>query len=131
MFFSISSFGVSSISKENKDFIDSLIDYYISESESYRQIAENFVPEVESVPDTAFGIITGCVYSGFLQAYQNQQQTPGLDDMREFNQIIKERAPLIKKSILEPKVLEIEENSKEEIKEETISKEETKKDTED
>ena len=88
------------ISKENRDFIDSLIDYYISESESYKQIAENFVPEIESVPDTAFGIITGCVYSGFLQAYQNQQQTPGLDDMKEFNQIIKERAVLIKKSIL-------------------------------
>jgi hypothetical protein len=90
------------ISKENRDFIDSLIDYYISESESYKQIAENFVPEIESVPDTAFGIITGCVYSGFLQAYQNQQQTPGLDDMKEFNQIIKERAALIKKSILDP-----------------------------
>ena len=89
------------ISKENKDFIDSLIDYYISESESYRQIAENFVPEVESVSDTAFGIITGCVYSGFLQAYQNQQQTPSLEDMQEFNQIIKERALLIKKSILD------------------------------
>ncbi len=88
------------ISKENKDFIDSLIDYYISESESYRQIAENFVPEIKSVPDTAFGIITGCVYSGFLQAYQNQQQTPSLVDMQEFNQIIKERAPLIKKSLL-------------------------------
>ena len=88
------------ISKENKDFIDSLIDYYISESESYRQIAENFVPEIESVPDTAFGIITGCVYSGFLQAYQNQQQTPSLEDMQEFNRIIKERAPLIKKSLL-------------------------------
>ncbi len=88
------------ISKENKDFIDSLIDYYISESESYKQIAENFVPEVESVPDTTFGIITGCVYSGFLQAYQNQQQTPSLEDMQEFNHIIKERAPLIKKSIL-------------------------------
>jgi len=94
---------VMSISKENKDFIDSLIDYYISESESYRQIAENFVPEIESVPDTAFGIITGCVYSGFLQAYQNQQQTPGLEDMKEFNQMIKERAPLIKKAILETK----------------------------
>ncbi len=90
------------ISKENRDFIDSLIDYYISESESYKQIAENFVPEVESVPDTAFGIITGCVYSGFLQAYQNQQQMPSLEDMKEFNQIIKERAPLIKKSILTP-----------------------------
>ncbi len=88
------------ISKENKDFIDSLIDYYISESESYRQIAENFVPEIESVPDTAFGIITGCVYSGFLQAYQNQQQTPSLEDVQEFNRIIKERAPLIKKSLL-------------------------------
>ncbi|QLH03236.1 hypothetical protein C5F47_06605 [Nitrosopumilus cobalaminigenes] len=90
------------ISKENKDFIDSLIDYYISESESYKQIAENFVPEIESVPDTAFGIITGCVYSGFLQACQNQQQTPSLDDMREFNEIIKERAALIKKAILDP-----------------------------
>ncbi len=97
------------ISKENKDFIDSLIDYYISESESYRQIAENFVPEVESVPDTAFGIITGCVYSGFLQAYQNQQQTPSSEDIREFNKIIKERAVLIKKSILEPNSLQTDE----------------------
>jgi len=90
------------ISKENKEFIDSLIDYYISESESYRQIAENFLPEIESIPDTAFGIITGCVYSGFLQAYQNQQQTPSLEDIKEFNQMIKNKASLIKKSILEP-----------------------------
>ena len=50
------------ISKENKEFINSLIEYYISESESYKQIAENFLPEVKSIPDTAFGIITGCVY---------------------------------------------------------------------
>ena len=91
-----------SISKENKEFIDNLIEYYISESESYKQIAENFLPEVESIPDTAFGIITGCVYSGFLQAYQNQQQTPSLEDMDEFNQIIKKKVLLIKKSILEP-----------------------------
>ncbi len=90
------------ISKENRDFIDSLIDYYISESESYKQIAENFVPEIGSVPDTAFGIITGCVYSGFLQAYQNQQQSPSLEDVKEFNHIIKQRAALIKKAILEP-----------------------------
>ena len=91
-----------SISKENKEFIDSLIEYYISESGSYKQIAENFLPEVESIPDTAFGIITGCVYSGFLQAYQNQQQTPSLEDMDEFNQIIKKKVLLIKKSISEP-----------------------------
>ena len=90
-----------SISKENKEFIDNLIEYYISESESYKQIAENFLPEVESISDTAFGIITGCVYSGFLQAYQNQQQSPSLEDMDEFNQIIKKKAILIKKSISE------------------------------
>ena len=89
------------ISKENKEFINSLIEYYVSESESYKQIAENFLPEVESIPDTAFGIITGCVYSGFLQAYQNQQQSPSLEDIDEFNQIIKKKAVLIKKSITE------------------------------
>lgn len=94
------------ISKENKDFMDSLIDYYISESESYKQIAENFVPEIGSVPDTAFGIITGCVYSGFLQAYQNQQQTPSLEDMKEFNQRMKDRAALIKKAIIDPPKVE-------------------------
>ncbi len=99
------------ISKENREFIDSLIDYYISESQSYRQIAENYVPEIESVSDTAFGIITGCVYSGFLQAYQNQQQTPGLDDMKEFNQILKERAPLIKKSLMDPVKVNVEQKS--------------------
>jgi len=109
------------ISKENKDFIDSLIDYYISESESYKQIAENFVPEVESVPDTTFGIITGCVYSGFLQAYQNQQQTPSLEDMQEFNHIIKERAPLIKKSILEPYKLQINEKKSENEPEQNLT----------
>ncbi|MEJ2259304.1 MAG: hypothetical protein P8X78_02150 [Nitrosopumilaceae archaeon] len=89
------------ISKENREFIESLIDYYISESQSYRQIAENYLPEVDSVSDTAFGIIAGCVYSGFLQAYQNQQQSPSLEDMKEFNQIIKEKASLIKKSLRE------------------------------
>ena len=90
------------ITKENREFIDSLIDYYISESESYRQIAENFVPEVKSVEDTAFGIIAGCVYSSFLQTYQNQQQSPSLEDVSEFNEIIKQRAALIKKAIIEP-----------------------------
>jgi hypothetical protein len=109
------------ISKENRDFIDSLIDYYINESESYKQIAENFVPEIESVPDTAFGIIIGCVYSGFLQAYQNQQQTPGLDDMREFNQIIKDRAAIIKKSILDPPKPESVENETKNMPENTDS----------
>ena len=107
------------ITKENKEFIDSLIDYYISESESYRQIADNFVPEIESVEDTAFGIITGCVYSSFLQTYQNQQQSPSLEDVREFNEIIKQRAALIKKAIIDP--------PKYETAQDTEGKEETEK----
>ena len=93
------------ISKENKEFIDNLIDYYISESQAYRQIAENYIPEIDSTPDTAFGIIAGCVYSQFLQAYQNQHLTPGLEDMKEFNKILKEKAPLIKKAIIKPRKL--------------------------
>ncbi len=108
------------ISKETKEFMDSLIDYYISESESYKQIAENFVPEIESVSDTAFGIITGCVYSGFLQAYQNQQQTPSLEDMKEFNQIIKDRAALIKKAILDPLKIEAVQNETKDMPEDII-----------
>lgn len=89
------------ISKENKEYIESLIHYYISEASSYEQIAEAFVPEVESVADTAFGIITGNIYSEFLQAYMNQKTDVNVEDIQEFYSIIKERAPLIKKAIME------------------------------
>tara|TARA_B100001142_G_scaffold594_1_gene558 strand:- start:833 stop:1147 length:315 start_codon:yes stop_codon:yes gene_type:complete len=100
------------IAKENKEFINSLIEYYISESESYREIAEEFRPEIESVQDTAFGIITGCVYSGFLQAYQNQQQTASLEDIKEFNEMIKQKAPQIKKAISSQSKTENQSNNK-------------------
>ena len=89
------------ISKENKEYIESLIHYYISEAWSYEQIAEGFVPEVESVIDTAFGIITGNIYSEFIQAYLNQKIDVNVEDIQEFYSIIKERAPLIKKAIME------------------------------
>ncbi len=89
------------LSKYTKEFLDSQIDYYISEARSYKQIAESYVPEVESVSDTAFGIIAGCVYSGFLQSYTNQKQVPSLEDLQEFTKIIKDRAPLIKKAMIE------------------------------
>ena len=87
------------ISEGNKKFIDSLLEHYTIEAESYRQIAENFTPTVKSVEDTAFGIIAGCVYSGFLQAYQSQQESPGLDDLKEFYDILNKKAPTIKKAI--------------------------------
>ncbi len=88
------------ISKNTRDFLDSLIDYYISEAPSYKQIAEEYVPEIDSVLDTAFGIIAGCVYSGFLQAYKNQKLSPSLEDTQEFIKILKDRAPLIKKAMM-------------------------------
>lgn len=89
------------ISKNTKDFVDSLIDYYISEAISYKQIAEEYVPEIDSVIDAAFGIIAGSVYSGFLQAYKNQKLSPSLEDIQEFHKILKDRAPLIKKAMIE------------------------------
>ena len=89
------------LSKYTKEFLDSQIDYYISEAPSYKQIAEEYIPEVESAIDAAFGFIAGCVYSGFLQAYKNQQSTPSLEDTQEFHKILKDRAPLIKKAMLE------------------------------
>ena len=68
---------------------------------SYKQIAEDFIPEIESVSDTTFGIIVGNVYSEFMKTYQNQKKTPDLEDIQEFNKIIKDNAPLIKEAILE------------------------------
>ena len=101
------------ISQENKKFIDSLIHYYISEAESYKQIAGEFVPEVESEVDTAFGIIVGSIYSEFIRTYQNQKISVNVEDVQEFYKMIKDRAPLIKKAILGEKVLNSE-NSDEE-----------------
>ena len=60
---------------------------------------QNYSPEISSVDDATFGIIAGCIYSAFLRAYENEKRTVELDDMQEFNKIIKEKAPLIKKAI--------------------------------
>jgi len=99
------------IPKATKDFVDSLIDYYISEVTSYRQIAESFIPIVDSVSDTAFGIITGCIYSGFQQTYTDKGKKPELDEVKEFYKILKEKAPLIKKAILEVSISNLEKMS--------------------
>lgn len=82
-----------------RKFIDSLIDYYTSEAASYKQLANTYKNEIEDIESGTFGIIVGCVYSGFLQSYQNQKQKPSLEDIQEFTQMIKTRALQIKKSI--------------------------------
>lgn len=55
------------------------------------------------ITSTTFGIIMGCVYSGFLQTYKNQRQNPSLEDTQEFNDMMKRRAIDIKKAILRVK----------------------------
>jgi hypothetical protein len=92
------------IPQSTRKFIDSLIDYYISEAASYKQIAKTYHEEVEDVNANAFGIIIGCVYSGFLQAYQNQKLTPSLEDTQEFTHMVKLRAAQIKRNILDAKI---------------------------
>ena len=87
------------IAKHTKDFLENLIDYYISEAPSYRQIAESYSPEIGAVDDAAFGIITGCVYSAFLRAYENENKSVELDDIQEFNVMLKEKAARIKKAV--------------------------------
>lgn len=88
------------LTKYTKDYLESQIDYYISEAQSYKQIAQNYSPEINSVEDATFGIIAGCIYSAFLRAYENEKKTVELDDMQEFNQILKEKTALIKKAII-------------------------------
>ncbi|MGB6463287.1 MAG: hypothetical protein WA799_01035 [Nitrosotalea sp.] len=89
------------ISAATKSFIDSLVDYYISEASSYKQMAKSYADEAGDVSAAAFGIILGSIYSAFIQSYTNQQQKPSLEDMQEFTQIIKKRAAQIKRSILD------------------------------
>ena len=76
------------ISKDNKEFLEGLIEYYISEAESYREMAQEYSLKIDSVSDTAFGIIIGCIYSSFLQTYSNQKLTPDVHDVQEFMEII-------------------------------------------
>jgi len=41
------------ISKENKVFLEGLIEYYISEAQSYREMAQEYSLKIDSVPDTS------------------------------------------------------------------------------
>lgn len=86
-----------------RSFIDNLVDYYISEAASYKQMAKTYADEVGDIHAATFGLIVGSIYSAFLQAYDNQKQKPPLEDIQEFTQIIKRRAAQIKKSILDVK----------------------------
>ena len=87
------------LSNEVQKFLDSQIEYYIKEAESYKEMAREYNLDANSVPDTAFGIIIGCIYSSFLQTYTNQS-TPNSQDIEEFTKIIIENSKKIKESIM-------------------------------
>ena len=88
------------LSNEIQNFIDSQIEYYSNEAESYKEMAREYNLDANSVADTTFGIIIGCIYSSFLQTYTNQNITPHSQDIEEFNKIIIDNSDRIKKSIL-------------------------------
>ena len=88
------------LSNEIQKFLDSQIEYYIKEAESYKEMALEYNLDTNSVPDTAFGIIVGCIYSSFLQTFTNQNSTPNSQDIEEFTKIIVNNSKKIKESIL-------------------------------
>jgi len=88
------------LSNETQKFLDSQIEYYVKEAESYKEMALEYNLDTNSVPDTAFGIIVGCIYSSFLQTFTNQNSTPNSQDIEEFTKIIIRNSKKIKESIL-------------------------------
>ena len=88
------------LSNEVQKFLHSQIEYYIMQAESYKEMAREYNPNADSLPDTAFGIIVGCIYSSFLQTFTNQNSTPNSQDIEEFTKIIIKNSKKIKESIL-------------------------------
>ncbi len=88
------------ISDEMKKFLDSQIEYYITEAQSYKEMAQEYSPKIDSIQDTAFGIIIGSIYSSFLQAYSNQKQNVNSEDIQEFTEIMMFNTRMIKDAIM-------------------------------
>ncbi|CAI9831172.1 MAG: hypothetical protein MPI95_05360 [Nitrosopumilus sp.] len=86
------------LQEEERAFVKSLLDYYIAESGSYVQMAGEYA-EGGAVRDVAFGIIVGCVYSGFMESRRGEGGGPGLDDMGELRSMIGGRAGQIREAV--------------------------------
>ena len=88
------------LSSEIQTFLNSQIEYYTNEAKSYKEMAGEYNIDNDSVPDTTFGSIVGCIYSSFLQTYTNQNSTPNSQEIEEFTEIIIKNAKKIKESIM-------------------------------
>ena len=88
------------LSNEIQIFLDSQIEYYTKEAKSYKEMAEGYGIDSNSVPDATFGIIVGCIYSSFLQIYTNQNSAPNSQEIESFTEIIIKNTQKIKTSII-------------------------------
>mgnify|MGYP001254332985 CR=1 FL=1 len=88
------------LSNEIQTFLDSQIEYYTKEAESYKEMVQEYNLDDNSISDTTFGIIIGCIYSSFLQTYTNQNSTPNSQEMKDFTEIIIKNTKKIKESIM-------------------------------
>lgn len=86
------------VSKETRSYIEGLIDYYISEADSYARIAKS-CNSGGSASDTTIGVIAGCVYSAFLQSCADSGKSPELDEINDVVLIIRARVPDIRDAI--------------------------------
>lgn len=85
--------------EESRAFVSSLIDYYVGAAGSYVEFASVYSGVAGSLKDTALGMIAGGIYSGFMQSYQSRGASPSLEEVREFHEIMRERAPQIMEAV--------------------------------
>lgn len=84
---------------ESREFVSSLVDYYVGAAASYVELASVYRGTAGSVRDAALGMIAGSIYSGFMQSYQSRGASPSLEEVREFNEIMRECAPRIMEAV--------------------------------
>ena len=87
------------LSNEIQTFLDTQIEYYTKEAKSYKEMTREYNLDDNSIPDVAFGIIIGCIYSNFIQTYTNQNSSPSSQEMEDFTKIIIKNTKKIKESI--------------------------------
>ena len=87
------------LSNEIQTFLDTQIEYYTKEAKSYKEMTKEYNLDDNSIPDVAFGIIIGCIYSNFIQTYTNQNSSPSSQEMEDFTKIIIKNTKKIKESI--------------------------------
>ena len=93
------------ISDQNKKFIQSLIDYYVSEPQAYTEIVQAYSPKSE-LSETTVGFVIGMIYSGFLRAYADQGLEIKSDDIDEFNSVVRDNITKIRNAFSKTGLLE-------------------------